>query len=560
MAPGWHNRQSRQGYNFSHSDCRPPRVFICGQGIHDLEFRWHLSVDRLVPKVKSQSSLGWGIRLGYPYAYQHELQLVTVSATIHSPIPLTAWLPLQNAAGAFRDECSSLEQTVQELFADLDRLSGELETKADELEDGRRRLSERGRQLAEQRKESARLSHQLEQQETQLSETLSELRELRAELAGRPEPVPGPDLRPELESLRSQLTELQVERAVLLERLESASKQVPVHDTAAPQILSEGSLQILSEQFAEQLAELQQQIQTSQPGPSTSLDLTELKQSLIDQHQIQLTSALAELGNTQAERLSKQLTEIQQQIEAAQPSSTAAAEVAEIKQSLLEQHEAQLAKALAEFRDLRAELTSRTDAPPAQEYESAALRQQISELEVERAILRERLEVESRQSPSDDALALSKETIESLSDQFTALQSDIQALQQDRPDIAELEALKIERLELESELELVRARSTALQETVSLQKQELASQRASVTEELQELRGLLAEQTRLLTEREPASPAPPATKAQPRTERESSPEVIQDDSSSKHLDPVVNSVMAQFAKLQKDIAQRRKKK
>jgi SMC interacting uncharacterized protein involved in chromosome segregation len=192
------------------------------------------------------------------------------------------------------------------------------------------------------------------------------------------------------------------------------------------------------------------------------------------------------------------------------------------------------------------------------------LRKQLSELEIERATLRERLEAAAQKSPADEGHILSQERLESLTGQFTeqfaALQGQIQALQQDQPDIAELDALRTERLELESELELVRARSAALQETVALQKRELAAQRVSVTEELQELRGLLAEQTRMLAQREPSLAAAPAPAEQPRSERESSPELILDDTCSKHLDPVVNSVMAQFAKLQKDISQRRKKK
>ena len=75
-----------------------------------------------------------------------------------------------------------MEQLVQELFADVDRLREDLERKADEVEEGRRRLAERGRQLADQRKEGGRLSQQLEQQETRLSEALTELKSLRQQL------------------------------------------------------------------------------------------------------------------------------------------------------------------------------------------------------------------------------------------------------------------------------------------------------------------------------------------------------------------------------------------
>jgi hypothetical protein len=47
------------------------------------------------------------------------------------------------AAAELRHECTALDQLVQELFADLDRLRSELELKADEVEEGRRRLAER---------------------------------------------------------------------------------------------------------------------------------------------------------------------------------------------------------------------------------------------------------------------------------------------------------------------------------------------------------------------------------------------------------------------------------
>jgi len=86
------------------------------------------------------------------------------------------------AAAELRHECTALDQLVQELFADLERLRCELELKADEVEEGRRRLAERGRQLADQRKEAGRLSHQIEQQDSQLREALGELRGLREQL------------------------------------------------------------------------------------------------------------------------------------------------------------------------------------------------------------------------------------------------------------------------------------------------------------------------------------------------------------------------------------------
>jgi chromosome segregation ATPase len=385
-------------------------------------------------------------------------------------MPLSTWQPLQSAAGAFRDECSQLDQLVQELFADLDRLGAELDAKADELEEGRRHLAERGRLLAEQRKESAQLTHQLEQQETRLGEALGELRELRAELANRPV------------------------------------------GASAPQgsVLSPESLQGFSQQFAEQFALLKQQL--CQSGPSAFVDVESLKQELLKQQEAQLTSALVEL------------------------------------------------------RELRAELANRPGSTPGDNLESAGLRQQVTELQVERAVLLERLEAAAKHPLPGGAPGLATEALESLNAQFLALQQQIQALQQDSPEVTELDALKKERQELELELELVRARSAELQETVGRQKRELAAQRLEVNEELKELRTLIAGQAELFTQNESeggeegdshqVSPAkekhvvPPVSGAAP----------VNEEPSGKPVDPVVNSVMAQFAKLQRDLAQRRKKK
>ena len=431
-------------------------------------------------------------------------------------MPLTAWLPLQSTAGAFREECSSLEQLVQELFSDLERLGGELEAKADELEQGRRHLAERGRQLAEQRKESARLSHQLEQQETQLSEALAELRLLRADFANQPEPVSAPDFAPELENLRRQLIELQVERAVLLERLEAVASQVRSSESMAPQVsvLSADSLQSFSDHFAQQFNLLKEQLASSQPNPAAALDLEGLKRELLEQQENQLTTALTEL------------------------------------------------------RELRAELANRPEIPPVENLESNSLRQQVTELQVERAVLQERLEAAVKQPLPVESSSPTAAAIESLNGQFAqqflALHERIQALQQDPPEAQELDALRQERLELETELELVRARSAELQETVSRQKRELAAQRAEVNEELKELRTLIAEQGELFAHHEPGA-SEPAVHHEPAAEKHSSPAAsgpvaVHEHPLAKPADPVVNSVMAQFAKLQRDIAQRRKKK
>jgi len=113
---------------------------------------------------------------------------------------------------------------------------------------------------------------------------------------------------------------------------------------------------------------------------------------------------------------------------------------------------------------------------------------------------------------------------------------------------ARLASIERERVELESELELVRTRATELQEVVNQQRRELVEQRADITTELRLLRELV-EQRREHGDAEYESEDEALVGASARGE-----------SIGSAPDPVVSSVMAQFARLQKDVAQRRKKK
>jgi DNA repair exonuclease SbcCD ATPase subunit len=110
---------------------------------------------------------------------------------------------------------------------------------------------------------------------------------------------------------------------------------------------------------------------------------------------------------------------------------------------------------------------------------------------------------------------------------------------------ARLSKLEHERRDLEEENKLLRARATALQETVSEQRRDLAEQQTEISAELKQLRELLAERGHDF----------------PHVDHETIAQVAAaHDESPTGRDPVVSSVMAQFARLQKDVAQRRKKK
>jgi chromosome segregation ATPase len=109
---------------------------------------------------------------------------------------------------------------------------------------------------------------------------------------------------------------------------------------------------------------------------------------------------------------------------------------------------------------------------------------------------------------------------------------------------ARLAKLEHERRDLEEENKLLRARASALQETVNQQRRELAEQQTEISAELKQLREMLADREHELHGLDHQA----VTLVTPHEESPAGP------------DPVVSSVMAQFARLQKDVAQRRKKK
>jgi DNA repair exonuclease SbcCD ATPase subunit len=118
----------------------------------------------------------------------------------------------------------------------------------------------------------------------------------------------------------------------------------------------------------------------------------------------------------------------------------------------------------------------------------------------------------------------------------------------DGADAQALSALEQEREALETELELVRNHAAELNETVAQQQREIAAQKSELGTELQQLRRLVEKQADLIADRAVSA-------------RENIPVVGQSSTvPTPPNDPVVNSVMAQFAKLQKDVAQRRRRK
>ncbi len=119
--------------------------------------------------------------------------------------------------------------------------------------------------------------------------------------------------------------------------------------------------------------------------------------------------------------------------------------------------------------------------------------------------------------------------------------------------LGELDLLRGQLQQKAGELAHERSRSTELAELVAEQRREVAQYQQENKLELQQLRELVERQAELLRDAPPTRPREIAA-----VETAPEPDVVH--ASQEVRDPVVSSVVAQFAKLQHDMAQRRKTK
>jgi chromosome segregation ATPase len=238
---------------------------------------------------------------------------------------------------------------------------------------------------------------------------------------------------------------------------------------------------------------------------------------------------------------------------------------------LLEQQEARVGEALGEIKSLREQLArEREEAQQREAARTAFLEQKLRAAEGDRDQLRQELQVVQATAAAgggSEALAPLVAELSDLRRQLTETQTQLgdargqlsEAIERaNRPASADgsadpqtaerLAAIERERIELESELELVRTRATELQEIVNQQKREMTEQRSDVTTELRMLRELVQQRGGRSHHYEADDEAALVGAG------------VRNDPAGPPADPVVSSVMAQFARLQKDVALRRKKK
>jgi predicted nucleic acid-binding Zn-ribbon protein len=151
--------------------------------------------------------------------------------------------------------------------------------------------------------------------------------------------------------------------------------------------------------------------------------------------------------------------------------------------------------------------------------------------------------------------------------QMQDLQTQLDLLRQEQRTLEKSHAEVLrERDRLEGELELVRTRACELQEVVAEQQDLLSQQHDDVSDELRQLKSVIESQLTSISRKSqpferivPAAVDPHVT-APPNVTVAHANAGHANTAEAPPADPVVNSVMAQFARLQKDVALRRKKK
>ncbi len=243
------------------------------------------------------------------------------------------------------------------------------------------------------------------------------------------------------------------------------------------------------------------------------------------------------------------------------------------------ERQAELQRRAARLEDERSEVASqweRVQVQAEQNRSSAAVidgesgaqvQDMLKEAERERAALHSALEVAQSQSTqlaevvgelsrTRSELTVVRQEIKDYPEQFGAASADGAK----SPQVAELEEelhrlkqeqveLNQERAVLETELEAVRNRAAELSETIERERQQMSDERSEWTAEMKRMRRTL--ETFAQRQIELAETGGTGQVQEPAPD-------VQNQSNESANDPVLDSVMAQFEMLQKDLAKRRK--
>ena len=219
---------------------------------------------------------------------------------------------------------------------------------------------------------------------------------------------------------------------------------------------------------------------------------------------------------------------------------------------LLQSQVARLEAMSGDVQTLREELNTKVVAGDGAQ-ESGHLQGVVQRLEEQRDDLKQRLDVcreeLARRNDATEQLAKSQVQLASAREEILDLREKFE--QQRESGEVDIDKQR-ERVALETELEMVRRRAAELSETLAEQKDQMSHQQAMWSAELNHLRHLMDAHNGAWINQAAEEQAPSAQ------QHEEQP-AASESKPAAGGDPVVDSIMQQFAKLQQDVAHRRKR-
>ncbi len=302
----------------------------------------------------------------------------------------------------------------------------------------------------------------------------------------------------------------------------------------------------------QRLAEGRVDVNAHAMAPVASPDYTPLDQALMQLRQHngelekfidQLLQEIANLGQEVESRASELMRARREIDQSSQVSTQAAEENLRLSQQVV-QREEELKKANAQIEQLRSQLAASSQgqsSDPASQQRIAELEQQLQN---------------SRNDSEADVQLLSE--VEQLRRDLAATKLELMRRDEAHTivrDDSDMDSLVEKNQALEGELHQARGRAMQLTETIDQQRKELNQQKTVWAEEMQAMRSMI--------ERGSSAPAPAAVT---QTQSFADTSVISDTATvcrdeveyrANNNNTVVDSVMAQFAKLQRDVNKRR---
>ena len=491
---------------------------ICPRPTSDLGFRWRVDRRHLRRQTRCWPGVpGAGSSKDAPDHVWHAVRPEVTSsrkATRSSPSVsaestehLVGWDALRNTLGELRACHGEFESFFSDVFDELGSLSGRLGQRGNQWQIENQRTEQQFQQRADQ----------IEEQRRALAECLKKFQETH-DHHGRTSAESG---------------------ARVLQVLEEAKRQQEEMSHAQNQVNSQV---VRLAAIAAELAEARNQ--TTPAAAVAVADGAQLNQMLEEsRRQRAEMKAAQEAAEAQAEKLAALVGELAE----ARSEATAATPVAD---------GAQLNQMLEESRQQRAEMKAAQEAATQIQAERlAGLTAELCTVRNEMALVREEIgRHESIQRSEADETA--RQHAEELAG--NEFQEQLRQLERQQG------MLEQEKQLLESELESVRNRAVEMANTLAEQKREAAQQQNQWADEIKRMRRLLEDVSHRLADAVPAatgsaaaSAAPPPTAAAASAASAPYAATAANKAAPSGEDPVLESVLAQFEMLQRDLARRR---